>query len=166
MEAIAGLNLEIVEARIERARSRIGMRTQYEWDKGGVDPHATNPAEKGFLDSYGFVAWAINMSRRPRPDRPFWITPRQLLVHAAIFFRLDFPVLGCLVVIPDCKDKPGHMAIVSESRSKRDFSIVDCSEYSYRREGDAVAERPGQCLRGSESYYLCLRSDVQEEEMP
>lgn len=153
---------------VERARSRVGMRTVYDLGKGGFDPKAPTPGSH--CDCSGFVSWCISMSRnqgdkkKPWSKLFRWIETTAVFNDAAnkqlVFVKLASPEPGCLVVYGDSNGHQGHIGVVTAVRSIRDFDVVDCSFGSYRREGDAILERNGSFFRGKGGIFVTLKEKL------
>src|SRR3990167_2360897 len=159
--AVGQIKEEIAARRVERARSRIGMRTEYELGKGGYEPSAKSPGAA--CDCSGFVAWVLEISRKHKPSRNWWIETTQLVLHAKkgeVFVQLKYPEPGCIVAYGDSGGRQGHTGVVVAARSIRDFDVVDCSSGSWKRLGDAIMERRGTIFRGANSVFMALKQDI------
>jgi hypothetical protein len=62
------------------------------------------------------VAWVIQLSRRPKLSRPFWIESTAIYRDATgrqrAFVRIAQAVPGCIAVYPDRGRRQGHAGIV------------------------------------------------------
>lgn len=160
---------QIVEARLARARSRVGMRTAYALGKGGFDPSASTPGKA--CDCSGFVAWVLHLGRQPKPARPWWIETTRVARDAAgaqrVFAKLPGPEPGAICVYGDYilnhRHHEGHIGIVATVRSKRDFDVIDCSLGSWNREDDAIAEHLGTAFRGPSVVFCTLKQDLKQD---
>ncbi len=146
------------KARIERARSAIGLRTKYKLGSGGWHPEDIRPSRDGKCDCSGFISFVIGLKRRQSFGRHKWISTsdiwRDAMDEEWLFMKIDEPVSGCLVVYPDSNSNQGHVAIVTETENNSLVGI-DCSS-SQSRKGDAISERNLGYFLKRENTIFCI----------
>lgn len=170
------LNLKRLAGRVTRARSALNRGIRYKLGKGGFDPAQGSPADfdsrTGFnlCDCSGYVAWVIEISRKPKKTRPFWVETSAMCFDAnnakRAFMRIDKPVPGCIVAYPDRGGREGHTAIVTGSAFNTDGSVrsisgIDCSSGQSKRLGQAITERDlSFFLTRPGCTFMVLREDL------
>lgn len=164
---------EIVKARIARARTSLNDGVAYKLGKGGFFPNSPTPAtiynNELYCDCSGFVAWVLEISRKPKASRPYWIETTAIYKDATgkqtAFVRLDKPEPGCIVVYPDRKvmgvGKQGHTGVVTQVWPDGKIQGIDCSSGMYKKTGDAIHERDlSFFLANKQTIFCCLRQDM------
>lgn len=136
---------------VARGRAALRKRTVYKIDT--VPPSGAQWPAGHTADCSGFVAWCYGLPRYPRKLRGAQLFTTSFYEDAVrpsknLFVkRTEVPTVGGIVVYPyfryepGGKRHPGHIAIISVVRSPTDYDIIDCSETSYLRDGDAIAEQ-------------------------
>ena len=157
-------NQWIMRARLARARSAVGAPIRYGLGRGGFDPTHPLPTKDGRCDCSGFVAWVLGMSRKPKLTRPWWIESTNVWRDAngrqSVFVKLDGPVPGCVVVVPDKNGHEGHIGIYAGADGRtRAPRVVDCSLGR-----DGIAEHRQHAFARSDAVYCVLRQDMEHTE--
>ncbi len=165
------LNPAILEHRVRRARSAAGQAIRYALGRGGFNPRSALPDDGlGACDCSGFVAWTLQLSRKPKASRPWWIETTQIVRDASgrqsVFVRLEQAVPGCLVVFPDRRVagvlRHGHAAVVTGVGAT--LTGVDCSSSSYKEFREAILERRLSFMADNPRSVFCtLRQDLLPE---
>lgn len=150
---------EIASRRIARARSAIGLGIDYKLGHGGIRPSVSTPTTTSGCDCSGFVAWCLEMSRKPKITRLWWIETtniyRDAIGKQKVFIRLIQPEPGCVVVYPDSGGRQGHTGIITAVRSNTDFDVVDCASRK-----PAISERSGKFFIQKSAIFVALKQDL------
>lgn len=155
---------EVKDRRILRARSALFRHTLYVLGKGGFNPTKEIDHE---CDCSGFAAWLMEISRKPKLTRWWWIETTNIWRDATgkekVFRQLRKPEVGCFIVYPDKHGRQGHIAMVSDVDTLGGIKIIDCSS-SNSRQGDAIKERSGNWMRAMpNAIYCCLAQDLETQ---
>ncbi|MCW5943287.1 MAG: CHAP domain-containing protein [Fimbriimonadaceae bacterium] len=145
---------------LHRARSAVGLGTEYRLGRGGFKPTALWTDRSS--DCSGFVAWVLGLSRVPKLSRPWWIETTAIHRDATgkrrVFERIFEPTPGCVVVYPDLNGAQGHVGIVA---SVSPLTVVDCSLGSFRAFHEAIREHNGTAFeRRTDAIFVCLKQDA------
>jgi len=156
--------------RLKKAGHAAVIPGKYGLGQGGFDPGAEDPySDGGLCDCSGFYAWAIGLSRRPKPSRPFWIESTAVYQDATgpqkAFIELAVPIPGCGVVYPDRKvlgvHREGHMAIVASALpDESNFKTIDCRPSNVKRTGRAIAAGSGNWMLARGAIFVTLKQDL------
>lgn len=135
-----------------RAKSAVDRGIRYKLGHGGFYPKDPLPSRDGYCDCSGFVAWVLQMSRRPKIGRWWWIETTNVWNDATksmrVFQRIGGPRPGCIVVYPDSVNSEGHIGIVSGIAP---LTVIDCSASA-----NGIFERSGRVFEKNKNTIFCM----------
>ena len=148
------LILPRLQARVDRAKSGLNFRCNYQMGRGGYNPaHPLNPAwDYERSDCSGFVSHVLQTRRSPKPGRKFWIETTAIFSDAKhdheVFREIPEPVSGCLVVYGDRKgkflqpDREAHIGVVvNVGNPSGQFDSIECASGPLGKIGKAIRIR-------------------------
>lgn len=141
---------EVSARRIARAVRVVDIGIRYKLGRGGNKPGNVRPDDMGLCDCSGFIAWVLEVSRKPKVTRLWWIETtniwRDATTKQKVFVALSRPEPGCIIVYPDLGGRQGHVALVSDVDSFGGIEIIDCSSTKdgiFIRSGNWMKAKPG-----------------------
>lgn len=161
------LREEIVFTRLRRARTAVGRGIKYRLGHGGMDPFDSLPSRTGYCDCSGFAAWTAGISRRPKPNRPWWIETTNIFNDATgkrrTYVRLDEIEKGCWLVFPDKRvagvTRQGHIVLVT-GVSNGKVTGIDCSAGNLGRFKESIRERDVTWMLKRGAIPVALKQDL------